>query len=197
MYDNNIMKRKFILASSSPRRKALLKQIGLDFKIVPSMFEENMNLKLDNVKLAKTLAYGKASEVAKRVKNGIIIGSDTFISFKGKRIGKPKNAKDAESILKMISGKTLKIYSGIAVIDKYSGKEIVDCEMTEVKMKKMTDNEIKKYIQTGEPLDKAGAFGIQERGVKFVEKINGCYSNVVGLPIYKLYINLQKLGINI
>jgi len=156
-----------------------------------------MGLKLDNVKLAKTLAYGKAREVAGRVKKGIIIGSDTFISFKGKRIGKPKNVKDAKRILKMISGKTLKIYSGIAIIDKYSGKEIADCEMTEVTMKKMTNDEIKKYIQTREPLDKAGAFGIQEKGVKFVKKINGCYSNVVGLPIYKLYINLQKLGIEI
>jgi len=191
------MKPKFILASSSPRRKALLKQIGLDFKIAPSNYEEDMGLKLNNVKLAKTLAYGKAKEVASRLKKGIIIGSDTFISFRGKRIGKPGNTKDAERILKMISGKTLKIYSGLAIIDKYSGKEIVDHEMTEVKMKKMTADEIKKYIQTGEPLDKAGAFGIQERGVKFVEKINGCYSNVVGLPIYKLYINLQKLGINI
>lgn len=191
------MKYEFILASSSPRRRALLKQIGMDFKIVPSLYEEDMGLKLDNVKLAKTLAYGKAKEVAGRVKKGIIIGSDTFISFQGKRIGKPKNAKDAERILKMISGKMLKIYSGIAIIDKYSGKEITDCEMTEVKMKKMTEDEIKKYIQTGEPLDKSGAFGIQEQGVKFVEKINGCYSNVVGLPIYKLYINLQKLGINI
>jgi septum formation protein len=191
------MKQQFILASSSPRRKALLKQIGLDFKIVPSRYEEDMKLKLDNKSLAKTLAYGKAKEVASRFKKGIIIGSDTFISFKCKIIGKPKNAKDAERILKMISGKTLKIYSGLAIIDKYSEKEIVDCEMTEVKMKKMTTDEIKKYIQTGEPLDKAGAFGIQERGVKFVEKINGCYSNVVGLPIYKLYINMQKLGINI
>lgn len=191
------MKQQFILASSSPRRKALLRQIGLDFKIVPSRYEEDMKLKLDNKNLAKTLAYGKAKEVAGRVKSGIIIGSDTFIVFKGKRIGKPKNAKDARKILKMISGKTLIIYSGIAIIDKYQNKKITDHEITEVKMKKMTDSEIERYIQTGETLDKAGAFGIQEKGVKFVEKINGCYSNVVGLPIYKLYINLQKLGIKI
>jgi septum formation protein len=191
------MKHEFILASSSPRRKALLKQVGLDFKIVPSRYEEDMGLKLDNVKLAKTLAYGKAKEVASRIKKGVIIGSDTFVSFRGERIGKPKNIKDAERILRMISGKKLKIYSGLAIIDKYSGKEIVDYEMTEVKIKKMTQDEIKKYIKTGEPLDKAGAFGIQEQGVKFVEKINGCYSNVVGLPIYKLYVNLQKIGINI
>ena len=189
------MKKEFILASSSPRRKALLKQAGLDFRIVPSRYEEDMGLKLNNEKLAKTLAYGKAKEVADRVKKGVIIGSDTFIVFKGKRIGKPKNANDAKRILEMISGKTLRIYSGLAIIDKHSRREITDYEITKVKIKKLTDEEIKRYIATGEPLDKAGAFGIQGRGSIFIEKINGCYSNVVGLPLYKLYINLQKLGI--
>lgn len=191
------MKKKIILASTSPRRQELLKQIGLNFEIAPSKYEEDMSLNLSNQNLAKTLAYGKAKDVADKLKNGVVIGSDTFVVFQGKRIGKPKNKKDAENILKNISGKKLVIYSGIAIIDKYKNREIKDCEITKVKIKKLSTKEIKDYIATGEPLDKAGAFGIQGRGAIFIEKINGCYSNVVGLPLYKLYINLQKLGVTI
>lgn len=191
------MKQKIILASTSPRRKELLKQIGLDFEIMPSNYEENMKLKLRDSELAKTLAYGKAKDVADKIKKGVIIGSDTFIVFRGKRIGKPKDKKDAQRTLKMISGKWLLIYSGIAIIDIKNKKELVDYEITKVKIKSLTKKEIDDYIATGEPLDKAGAFAIQGRGAVFIEKINGCYSNVIGLPLYKLYVNLKKLNITI
>lgn len=190
-------KQKIILASTSPRRQELLKQIGLDFDIVPSAYEEDMSLKLKNNELAKTLAYGKARDVADKIKKGVVIGSDTFIVFHKERIGKPKDKKDAQRILKMISGKWLLIYSGIAIIDTKNKRELTDYEITKVKIKSLTKNEIDDYIATGEPLDKAGAFGIQGRGAVFIEKINGCYSNVVGLPLYRLYFNLQKLGISI
>jgi septum formation protein len=191
------MKQKIILASTSPRRKELLKQIGLDFEIMPSKYEEDMTLKMSSTKLARTLAYGKAFEVAKKLKSGIVVGSDTFIVYWGKRIGKPKNKKDAQRILEMISGKWLKIYSGIAIIDIKNKKEVIDHELTKVKIKKLSAKEISDYIKTGEPLDKAGAFAIQGRGAIFIEKIKGCHSNVIGLPLYKLYTSLQKLGINI
>lgn len=190
------MKQRIILASTSPRRKELLKQIGLDFDIVPSAYEEDMSLKLKNSELAKTLAYGKARDVADKIKKGVIIGSDTFIVFQGKRIGKPKDKKDAQRTLKMISGKWLLNYSGIAIIDTKNKRELTDYEITKVKIKELDNKEIDAYIATGEPLDKAGAFGIQGRGAVFIEKINGCYSNVVGLPLYKLYINLKKLNID-
>jgi septum formation protein len=191
------MKQQIILASTSPRRKELLKQIGINFKIIPSNYKEDINLKLSNTNLAKVLALGKAKDVSGKLKEGIVIGSDTFIVFKNKRIGKPKNKKEAKKILKMISGKKIKIYSGVAIIDIKKNNKITDCEITEIKMKKLTPGEIDSYIKTGEPLDKAGAFGIQGMGAVFIEKINGCYSNIVGLPLNNLYKNLSKLNINI
>lgn len=191
------MKKILYLASTSPRRKQLLEQIGLKFKIMPSDFEENMYLKMTHKELAKTLSFGKAYALAKNLKKGIVIGCDTFLVFKEKRIGKPKNKKHAEQILKAISNRTIEVYSGIALIDLYDDRAIVDVEKTLVKIKKLTSNEIGDYIATGEPLDKAGAFAIQGKGAALIEKINGCYSNVIGLPLYKLNIMLQKTGYNI
>ena len=191
------MKQQIILASSSPRRKELLKQIGLDFKIVPSKYEEDMTMKMSHTKLAKVLAYGKAKDVADRVKEGVVIGTDTFLVFGDKRIGKPKDAKDAKRILNSLSNKYIKIYSGIAIIDVKNKREIVDVEITKIKFKKLSKKEIDGYIKTKEPLDKAGAFGVQGIGAVFIEKIDGCYSNVVGLPLFNLYKNLGKLNIDI
>jgi septum formation protein len=189
--------KKIILASTSPRRHGLLQQIGLEFEVIPSNYEEDMTMKMSASNLAKTLAYGKAAEVAKRVKSGIVIGVDTFISFKGKKIGKPKTNAVARKMLKLISGKTLKIYSGIAMIDAATKQELIDYEITKVKMHKLNDKEIESYIATGEPLDKAGAFAVQGMGAVFVSKVNGCYANAVGLPLHKLTQNLKKFGINI
>jgi septum formation protein len=191
------MKRKFFLASSSPRRKELLNQIGLKFQVLPSNYKEDMTARISNIRLAKVLSYGKAEEVANKIKSGVVIGSDTFIEYAGERIGKPKDNREARDILKMISGRVVKIYSGLAIIDVDRKKDIVDCEITHVKIKKLNEKEIINYIKTGEPLDKAGAFAIQGKGAVFVEKINGCYSNVIGLPLYRLYKNLQKLDIDI
>lgn len=191
------MKRKIILASGSPRRKELLSQIGLKFDIAQSDYEEDMTKNLTSHKLAKKLAYGKAKDVAQKIKSGVVIGCDTFIEYKKRKIGKPKSKDEARSILRSISGQAIKIYSGIAIIDKDNGKKRVDYEMTKVKIKKLSLGEIEDYIKTGEPMDKAGAFAIQGRGAIFIEKIDGCYSNVIGLPLYKLYINLQKLNIEI
>lgn len=191
------MKQKIILASTSPRRKELLRQIGLDFDVVPSDFEEDMSLKLSDAELAKTLALGKARGVAKKFKKGVIIGADTFVAYDGKRIGKPKDKNDARKMLRLLSGKTMKIYSGLAVIDAGSKKELLDCEVALVKMSKLSNREIDDYIKTGEPLDKAGAFAVQGIGDVFIEKISGCYSSVIGLPLRSLYKNLKKFGINI
>lgn len=175
----------------------MLRQIGLDFDVAPSDFEENMSLKLGSTELVKTLALGKARGVAKKFKKGIVIGADTFVVYGGKRIGKPKGKNDARKMLRILSGKTMKIYSGLAVIDAYTKKEILDCEVTLVKMSKLSNREINDYIKTGEPLDKAGAFAVQGIGDVFIEKISGCYSSVVGLPLRSLYKILNKLGINI
>lgn len=191
------MAKRVILASVSPRRKGLLQQIGIDFEVVPSDFKEDMTLKLPPPKLAMYLAYGKAKDVAKRLKEGIIIGADTFFVFNGKLIGKPKNKEDAIKTLKKISGKTLKVYSGIAIIDKYSGKIVKDYELTKIQFRKLAEQEIKAYVNTKEPLDKAASIAIQGLGAIFIKKVNGCYSNIVGLPLHCLFKNLKKIGINI
>ena len=143
------------------------------------------------------LAEGKAEDVVKKVKEGVVIGVDTFVVYKEKKLGKPLDEKDAYKMLKLLSGKTLEIYSGVCIIDVENNKKIIDFEVSKVKIKKMSDEEILSYIKSGEPMDKAGSFGIQGLGAIFIERIEGCYSNIVGLPLYNLYKNLKKLDINI
>lgn len=191
------MKKKIILASTSPRRHGLAQQMGLEFEIVPSDYEEDMTLDLAPEELAKTLAYGKATDIAKKNSEGIVLGIDTFISFEGKKLGKPKTEEKARELLKNFSGKELLVYSGVAIIDCATKNEIRDFEVSKVKFRDLTDLEIDLYIKTGEPLDKAGAFAIQGLGSVFIEKIDGCYANIVGFPIANIYKNLQKMGVNI
>ncbi|MCX8194000.1 MAG: Maf family protein [Candidatus Pacearchaeota archaeon] len=189
--------KKIILASVSPRRKGLLQQIGINFEVIPSNFKEDMTLKMPPHKLVVHLALGKAKDVANRIKEGIVIGADTFFVLNKEFIGKPKNEKDAIKTLKKISGKTLKVYSGIAIIDSKTGKTITDYEVTDIKIRKMSDHEIKSYVKTKEPLDKAASIAIQGLGAIFIEKLNGCYTNVIGLPLHCLANNLKKFGVNI
>ena len=191
------MKRKIILASGSPRRKELLHQIGVVCDVVPSSYEEDMTRRMASHTLVQELAYGKAHDVAQKMTSGVVIGCDTFIEHRDTRIGKPKNTKDAKEILRRISDQTIMIYSGIAIIDTENDAEFVDWEMTRVKIARLSDKEIDDYIATGEPMDKAGAFALQGRGAVFIENIDGCYSNVIGLPLHKLYIGLQKLTIEV
>ncbi len=188
---------KIILASSSPRRKELLEKMGLEFEIIPSSYEEDMTEPLPPYELIMKLAKGKAEDVAKRVKSGIVIGVDTFVVFENKKLGKPKDESDAYNALKLISGKNIEVYSGICIIDVELKKEIVDFEVSTVKIKELSDDEINAYIASGEPLDKAGSFAIQGMGSIFIERITGSYSNIVGLPVNKLYSHLKEFGVNI
>ncbi|MBW3015258.1 Maf family protein [Candidatus Woesearchaeota archaeon] len=189
--------KQIILASTSPRRHELARTMGLDFKIEPSGYEEDMTLKLPPKELVMMLAHGKAADVAKNHRTGIVIGVDTIVVFKNKILGKPKNKKHAFKMLKSFSGKSQEVYSGVCLIDCKKGTTISDYEVTKVKFRKLTDYEIKKYIATGEPLDKAGAYGIQDLSSIFMERIEGCYFNVVGFPIYNIYKNLRKIGVDI
>jgi septum formation protein len=191
------MQRKIILASGSEQRKKLLKTIGLDFEIEKSDYIEDMTEKLPAHKLVQKLALGKAQNVAKKYKNAIIIGADTFIVLEKEFLGKPHTPQKAKKMLKKISGKKHKLITGIAIIDTKENKIFTDYEITEVWFKKMSNKEIKEYIKTGEPLDKAGGYAIQKLGCLFIEKINGNYTNVVGLPINKVYEYLLKLGVDI
>ncbi len=189
--------RKIILASKSPRRIRLLKQLGLKFVIDPSDYHEDMSLAMPPRPLAKFLALEKGKAVAKKHRGGIVIAADTFVYLDGKILGKPKDAHDAVRHLKKIGGRFHTVYSGIAVIDVKTGKSLTESEETKVKIKKLSPHEIHAYVATGEPLDKAGAYAIQGLGGALVEEIDGDYFNVIGLPISKLSILLKKFGVQI
>ncbi len=184
--------KKIILASSSPRRKSLLEQIGLEFTVDPSQYEENMKIKVEPMTLARILARGKALDVARRHNSGLVIGADTFLSFKNSVLGKPKDRSEAVTMLERLAGKTHSVISGIAVIDAETEREDVRSVQTLVQFRDLSQEEIEDYVATGEPLDKAGAYGIQGRGATLVERIEGDYFNVVGLPLATLMEMLRR-----
>ncbi|MEA3514752.1 MAG: Maf family protein [Nanoarchaeota archaeon] len=196
---------KIILASSSPRRKEIADQMGLEYEIIPSNYEEDMTMRLEPKDLVKTLALGKAKEVADRQEKeaeeekteAIVIGIDTFITYNKKLLGKPKSVNEAREMLKMISGKTIRAHTGVAIIDIKNKNEIIDYDLTEIMLANLTYTEIDNYINTGEPLDKAGAIGIQGLGSIFIKNINGCFSGAVGLPENKIYNMIAKRGVDI
>ena len=154
-------------------------------------------MSMDHDVLVQYLAKGKAMDVVGRIDQGLVIGSDTFCVLNDQRIGKPKDKEHAMDMLYAISDQWITVYSGIVIIDVETKKEFSAAEVTEIKIKKMSKTEIEAYIATGEPLDKAGAFAIQGRGVVFIERISGCYTGVVGLPLHRLYIGLQEMGVDV
>ncbi len=182
------------LASQSPRRKILLKQIGLKFTSFSFDLDEKIFDNESPIKTVKRLASQKMI-VAETIKSdGIIITADTIVVLKGKIIGKPKNKKDAKTILEQLSKNKHFVYTGFAIKNSVSNKIIIDYEKTEVTFRELSSKEIKDYIASGSPMDKAGAYGIQDDfGAVFVSKINGCYYNVVGLPLSKVYSALKEI----
>lgn len=189
--------KKIILASASPRRKFLLNMLlsnfGLTFSVVPSNIEEYFPEKIKNLQLlVSKLALQKSLEVAKK-KKGIIIGADTVVVLGNNILGKPTDADDAKKMLKLLSGKTHKVITGVGIIDTIDNKVYRIHESTQVTFRKLDKKEIHFYVQTGSPMDKAGAYGIQDDfGSTFVSKIAGDYFNIVGLPIVKTYLALKK-----
>jgi len=190
-----------ILASSSERRIELLKRITEKFKVIPSNFDEKkIEFKSNVPEYVMTLAEGKARDVEGKIterKNTFIIGCDTVVAFENIILGKPKDENDAFRILKMLSGNIHNVYTGISILDLSSGRNKIDYMCTEVKFSNLTDEMISKYVYSGECLDKAGAYGIQGNAAIFVESINGCFYNVVGLPLNKLNKMFGEMGINL
>lgn len=176
-------KKRLILASNSPRRIVLLKSLGYHFDIVPHDIEECILGDVLPMELVQNLAFLKATDVARRVSNAIIISADTVIVHKNSILGKPKDVSDAKRILSMLSDSEHDVISGVCVMEMPSQKKMLRTEQTRIKMRNINDEEIDSYILTGEPMDKAGAYAIQGEGRKFIEKIDGSYSNAVGLPL--------------
>lgn len=187
-----------ILASSSPRRKELLEQIRMPFKIVPSNFEENINeLEGTPVDKVKQLAYMKANDVAESISEGLVLGADTIVVVDDEILGKSKSSRHAFEMLSKLSGKKHQVITGLAIIDTKTKEVLVDHEITDVIFSQLTESEIQSYLNTGEYEGKAGSYAIQGIGSLFVEKIDGCYFNVVGLPINKLKTMLFSFGVNL
>ncbi|NLJ41733.1 MAG: septum formation protein Maf [Clostridiales bacterium] len=188
---------KIILASSSPRRKQLLEQMGLQFDIIPAGGHEELLYSLDPEEMAQELAYNKALEVASGITaQTIIIGADTIV-VKGGILGKPKSQKEAIEMLLRLQSNTHQVITGLALIDPWSGKVQKGYEKTLVEMAPMTLKDIEYYVATGEPMDKAGGYGIQGLAGVFISKIEGCYFNVMGLPIHRLWKMLGEFGVDI
>lgn len=182
------------LASKSPRRKKLLKQLNLKFKCVDLHFHEKVNDGEDPVFLVKRLSIEKLNKALLKINSGIIITADTMVVIDNHILGKPKNKIDAKRILKKLSGRTHNVYTGFSIYNSNNNKIITDYERTLVTFRKLTDSEIDDYIATGSPMDKAGAYGIQDDfGAVFIKKIDGCYYNVVGLPLAKVYHSLLRI----
>ena len=186
---------KYILASASERRQELLKRIVDDFDIIISNFDEDAIKFNGNVEeYVIKIAEGKALDVLSRIsEDSIIIAADTIVVNGDKILGKPKSEEDAYKMLKDLSGKVHRVYSAVVVVNSKTNKVKKECIFTEVKFKDLTNEEILKCISTKEPLDKAGAYGIQGIGGVFVERINGCYYNVVGLPLNLLNNILEEV----
>ncbi|PRX28967.1 septum formation protein [Orenia metallireducens] len=186
--------KKIILASGSPRRKSLLEQLGLKFKVVVSDVDESKVKEVDPKELVKRLSYLKATAVAK-VEEGVIIAADTIVCLNNKILEKPKDDKEAFEMLSDLSGRTHQVLTGITVI---KGEEaLTDYEKTDVIFRDLDKREIREYISTGACLDKAGAYGIQDQGAVFVKKVDGCFYNVVGLSLVKLVEMLRLLDIEV
>lgn len=196
---------EIILASASPRRKELLQQLGVDFLVFPAQGEEEATGS-DPKTIVMELARKKAGEIYEKIiearadgKDSIVIGADTIVVNEGKILGKPKDKEDACAMLTGLSGRTHEVYTGVSLWIRENGKKVqyTFYERTVVTMFPLSEQEIRAYADSGEPHDKAGSYAIQGRGAAFIEKIDGDYNNVVGLPIARIYQELKQLGIMI
>lgn len=179
-----------ILASKSPSRKRLLQKLGLPFEVIVSNFIEDMTLPLPASELALHLSIGKASSLAHQYPDHIIIAADTFVVYKDSFIGKPKDLADAKRILTMLSGVTHTILTGLTVMK--GDKKISKVVSTYVKMKDVDEQTLDEYVNSGEPLEKAGAYALQGKGAMLVESFDGDYFNIMGLPLKDLAEILNK-----
>jgi len=184
-----------ILASKSPRRKKLLSQIGLKFQVKVFETDETYPSNLKPFQIAKYIAKQKLDEAKKHLQNSIIITADTIVVLHKEILGKPKNEADAVEMLKKLSGKKHYVYTGLGIVNQQNGKEIIDFVKTCVKFRELNNEEIIEYVASGSPMDKAGAYGIQDDfGAVFVERISGCFYNVMGLPLSKLVQKFYEIA---
>lgn len=193
---------EIILASQSPRRKELLAQIGIKYKCMPATGEETIDRQLAEeerfILLPQLLAVQKAEEIARQVKNKWILAADTIVECEGEILGKPKDKEDARRMLSMLSGREHRVHTGVCLLkqglEEADSKKITFTETTKVFFYDISKEEIEVYMESCEPFDKAGAYGIQGKAAAFIRGIEGDYNNVVGLPLSRVYQELKQLG---
>ncbi|PZE19969.1 Maf family protein [Paenibacillus xerothermodurans] len=196
------VEKKLVLASSSPRRQELIRTLQLPFEIRVSDVNEDTATGLEPWEIVEQLSSRKASAVCEMYRSvqpreAIVIGSDTIVALDGQVLGKPKHKADAVSMLYALQGRAHQVFTGVACIDLSSGTHLVDHRATSVFMKPLTDRQIERYVETGEPMDKAGSYAIQGIGATMVERIEGDYFTVVGLPMALLSDLLERLGMSV
>lgn len=185
---------KIILASQSPRRRELLERMGVvDFEVRPAQGEERVEPGLTPARMVEQLSVQKAREIAAREPDALIIAADTVVAVDGRVLGKPGSRQEAVEMLTLLSGRSHTVYTGLTVCR--GAEELIGHEATEVVFCKLTPEQIEAYVDTFEPMDKAGSYGIQGRGCVLVEGIQGDYYNVVGLPVCRLAGMLRKFGV--
>lgn len=184
---------KLILASGSPRRRALLGDLGWSFTVETSKIDETSISGEGAEELVLRLAEAKAADVWARNRSSWVIGADTVVVINGRVLGKPKDTNEAVAMINELQGRTHTVMTGVAVFTD-DGRKLVACEKTDVTFRAMGEDEVHAYVEQGESMDKAGAYAIQERGTLLVTRINGCYFNVVGLPLERLSEMLAQLG---
>lgn len=185
------------LASASPRRRELMEQLGLIFTVTIGNVDETIEEALPPGKMVEILSERKAGMVAGELDSGLVIGSDTIVVWRDRIMGKPRDGQEALEMLACLQGDEHSVYSGLAVINAATGATHVSHERTRVFFRPAGMEELKRYVDTGEPLDKAGGYAIQGLGVVFVSRIEGCYFNVVGLPLFRLTQVLKGFGVDV
>jgi septum formation protein len=188
--------RKIVLASSSPRRRDLLSKVLVDFKVRPAEIDESLTGDTPPA-IARSLAFSKASLVARDEPDSLVIGADTIVVVDHVVLGKPSDEIDAERMLAMISGRVHMVVTGVAIIDTSSGHHMVEHEESLVHIRALSAEQVKAYVRTGEPMDKAGAYAVQGVGSVIVDRIEGDYFNVVGLPMARLAKMLESFDVHI
>lgn len=190
---------KIVLASKSPRRREILQTLRIPFDVMECDVDETIsNPSMEPEDIVKSLAFRKAKYAAPKIDSeAYVIGADTIVVLGSKIMGKPKDKENAAQMLRYLSGRWHNVYSGICVMNTCSGEYYTDFENTAVKIRNLSDRDIYRYVESGEPMDKAGSYAIQGIGGLIVEKIDGCYFNVVGLPVFKLSKLMEKFNINL
>ncbi|MDZ7372883.1 MAG: Maf family protein [candidate division KSB1 bacterium] len=183
--------KRLILASQSPRRAQLLRLLGLEFEVRNSGLVEENHGPADPVEHVLALSRRKAEAVAAGVGEGYVVAADTIVVLDGEILGKPRDEAEAYAMLRRLSGRSHRVYTGFTVIEKPSGRSLSDFEVTDVHFRPLDDEEIWAYIRTGGPMDKAGAYGIQDLSAIFADRIVGCFYNVVGFPLAKWYQRMR------